>query len=819
VAANMTETQYIEHKYIKPKTIEARIYQQTILAEVVEQNTLVVLPTGLGKTIIMALLIANRMIEQPRSFMLVMAPTKPLVEQHVQTFRKVFNIIEEEIVLLSGHVRPKKREELWKQAQIVVATPQVVENDLIAQRVNLERCSFLGVDEAHRAVGDYAYTYVAKKYRQIAKHPLILGITASPGSDKQKIQEVCQNLGIEKIETRTDSSADVKPYVHEKEVEWIHLDLPKNFQRIKTLLERSLKSKLQQLKEFGWLDSASVKVNRRDLIKLPPIISKQFDKVDDHQPLYQALGFVGSSIRLTHAIELLETQGISPLLKYLDKIKKEAQTKKASRNLKRLLEEPALISAYDIAHRIAKKGEEHPKIPKLVEIVGSTIKESPDSRILVFAHYRSSAKRLAEILDDIPEIKASRFVGQASKKDDKGFSQKKQLETMSQFRDGEYNCLVATSVGEEGLDVSECDLVVFYDCVPSAVRSIQRRGRTGRKRAGRVVVLITKGTRDEGYFWASKYKERKMKQNLRELKKLNNAKDKHQKHIEDFFRAENETQEDSPKKQKEELPFDDLSVIPEETLEQLEKEFANGEEKYLEQLSEEEKTAKLSFDDLDNEETKENEIRIIIDVRESNSKIAKHLSEEQIEVQLEQLSVADYIVSSRVGIERKDVADFSQSIIDGRLFPQLIALKRSYQKPVLMLEGETLYGHRALNPEALRGAIASIILNLEIDVIWTRSTRDSARFLKTLARREQKAKNREPIIRSEKAPVETTELQEYIVAGFPNINRVLAQRILQEFGSLEAFFLASEKDLRKVKGIGAKIAADIKLLLKKKYKG
>ena len=160
----MADDKFIEHKYIKPKSIEARLYQQTIFASSLSGNSLVVLPTGLGKTIILALLTARRMEQYPSSFILILAPTKPLVEQHLKTFQKVINIIEDEIIMLSGSTLPEKRVKLWRQGQIIIATPQVVENDLLAGRVDLSNCSLLGVDEAHRAVGDYAYVYVAKQY-------------------------------------------------------------------------------------------------------------------------------------------------------------------------------------------------------------------------------------------------------------------------------------------------------------------------------------------------------------------------------------------------------------------------------------------------------------------------------------------------------------------------------------------------------------------------------------------------------------------------------------------------------------------------------
>ncbi|MHA1221289.1 MAG: ERCC4 domain-containing protein, partial [Candidatus Heimdallarchaeota archaeon] len=717
---------------------------------------------------VLAVLAAKRMEQYNDSFILVMAPTKPLVEQHMKTFQNIFNIIEDEIVMLSGSTLPAKREKIWRQGQIIIATPQVVENDLISGILNLKKCSLLGVDEAHRAVGDYSYVYVTKQYMKQAAHPLVLGITASPGSKKEKITEVCNNLMIKHVETRMESSGDVKPYVQKTDVEWIHIYLSERFKRIKTLLENSLSAKLKKLKKLGWTQTASVNIQRRELLKLPPLITKEFDKTDNISELYLALGLVGSSIRLTHALELVETQGVSSLLKYSEKIHKEAKSTRASQNLKSLLSEDALIVAFDIAKQLANEGIEHPKIPELTKIIETTVKESPESRILVFAQYRNSAKQLADTLNAMDNVNASRFVGQASKSGDKGFTQKKQLEVMQQFRDGVYNCLVATSVGEEGLDVSECDLVVFYDCVPSAIRNIQRRGRTGRKRSGKVIVLITKNTRDEGYFWAAKHKERRMKQNLRDLEKINKQIiDDQQRSIEDFFAAgvtEETIEEDAVYSDR---PVDDLEIYSDEALSKLEEEIEQGlVSEEINIPAQEKELVKKTFAQTETETSKTTRIKIIVDSREAKSGLAKELAELDIDVEFQQLTVGDVILSSRVCVERKDVKDFSQSIIDGRLFNQLIALKHNYQIPLVIIEGETLYGHRALNPDAIRGAIASITINFDIRIIWTRSVKDTARYLRNIATREQQQIDRTPVIRSEKAPVVASDLQEFIVAGF-----------------------------------------------------
>ena len=185
------------------KDFEPRLYQQTILGTAAQKNTLVVLPTGLGKTALAFLLSAQRLHHYPNSKILMLAPTKPLCEQHVQTFRNHLDITEDQIALFTGSIKPDKRADLWKEAKIIISTPQGLENDAINLRVKLEEVCLLVLDEAHHATGEYSYVWLAKRYEKLCKFPRILALTASPGSDMEKIKEVCKNLLIERVEVRT----------------------------------------------------------------------------------------------------------------------------------------------------------------------------------------------------------------------------------------------------------------------------------------------------------------------------------------------------------------------------------------------------------------------------------------------------------------------------------------------------------------------------------------------------------------------------------------------------------------------------------------
>ena len=220
------------------------------------------------------------------------------------------------------------------------------------------------------------------------------------------------------------------------------------------------------------------------------------------------------TLKIHYSIELLETQGIVPLYNYLAKV-----SHSDVKAVKSLLKDARMQKAIELTEKLYDKGELHPKLKQLPILILDQIEVNQDSRIIVFTQYRDTAKVITDTLKGYGKIDAVRFVGQASKAKDKGLSQKKQAEVLHYFREGSYNVLVATSVAEEGLDIPGVDLVIFYEPVPSEIRTIQRRGRTGRKEAGRVVIMITKDTRDEAYYWSSVHKEKRMKGTLRRMKK------------------------------------------------------------------------------------------------------------------------------------------------------------------------------------------------------------------------------------------------------------------------------------------------------------
>jgi ERCC4-related helicase len=498
----------VTHELLRRGAVEERAYQVNIARACLERSTLVVLPTGMGKTVIAAIVIAE-VLRRRGGKVLFLAPTKPLVEQHAASLRAF--LVVDRIALFTGEATsPEERELLWRENKIVVSTPQVIRNDLKAERISLDEVSLIVFDEAHRAVGDYAYVDVAAAYKEVPGR-LVLGMTASPGSSAEKILEVCDHLGITAVEIRTEYDPDVVPYQHDLSVERIPVDAPDVSKEIRGLLQVVFEEQVDRLKKIGFL-AGKPKVTLKDLLAAGNEARKRLDSGVRDGRLYGAMTAQAIAMKANHAIELAETQGLGSLRSYFDKMEADARSKADVQFLKHAKVQEAMTLARE-------SDVEHPKLSKTVWVVREQFLQKPDAKVIVFAHYRETADRVTQALARLPGLRPVRFVGQASRGEDIGLSQKEQVDILERFKAGEVNAIVATSIGEEGLDIPQVDLVVFYEPVPSEIRTIQRRGRTGRSAAGRVVMLVTKDTRDEAYFYSARRKERKMHQELDRLRK------------------------------------------------------------------------------------------------------------------------------------------------------------------------------------------------------------------------------------------------------------------------------------------------------------
>ncbi|MBI2523377.1 DEAD/DEAH box helicase [Candidatus Woesearchaeota archaeon] len=500
------------------KNFTPRLYQETIMASCAKGNCLVILPTGLGKTKTAIMAAVQRLNSYPSSKILFLTVTKPLAEQIHNEIKECMDIDEDKIALFTGSVAPSKREEMWKNSIVTVSTPQCIENDIINNRIELDNVSLIVADEAHNAVKDYSYTWVTKQYHSKSRFPRIIGLTASPGSDLERIQEVCKNLYIEEIEIRTDQDPDVKPYVHDIDISWLEVNLSTIFLEATKYLQNFLNDRLEKLKQWGILQRKDLRyVSKTELLELQAQLRGRASTGEKDFVIWNAISVLAEIMKVSHGLELLETQGVVPTYKYMERLNSDASATK-TKAVKNIVKDLNFRSAFVKISKLYEDKVEHPKLIELQKIIEKEIKENPDKKIIAFNQYRDNAVDIVEKLSKIENVSAKLFVGQM-KKNETGLSQKEQRAILDEFREGKFNVLVATSIAEQGLDIPEVDTVIFYEPIPSEIRQIQRRGRTGRHGKGKVIVLMTKGTMDEGYRWSAFHKEKRMHRNLNDLKK------------------------------------------------------------------------------------------------------------------------------------------------------------------------------------------------------------------------------------------------------------------------------------------------------------
>jgi len=504
---------YFDLPLLRPHTVQRRLYQEVIFAASTKKNTLVVIPTGMGKTIIAVVLSAYRLEKAPSSKVVMLAPTRPLVGQHHRRFQQMLLVVPEKQNIITGETPSSKRATLWQNSNLLFMTPQTLRHDIEQERYDLSEVSLLIFDEAHRASGQYDYVGIADYYVRQGRNPRILALTASPGN----IRALCDALYIENIEVRTEHSPDLIPYLQPVGIKYVIVDLPPEYQQVQEAIKQATYDALLPLIEIGLLRPTYLEyLGRRDLLMLRKKLGQilRGGRGAAEPRLYDAMLGIALALRLSHALEVIQTQGVPQLLLYFSSLEKQASDIKAPRNVRILVSAPWYKETRQVLEKMVARGEHHPKHPALIRVIQPQLEKEPDSRILVFTRFRVSATILTEFLNQQKGIRATRFVGQASHLGDLGLTQKEQLVLLDDFRANTYNVLIATNIGEEGLDISECNLVVFYDSVPSAIRHIQRAGRTGRQAPGNLIVLIARGTRDESYHNASIRKQRTMQTTL-----------------------------------------------------------------------------------------------------------------------------------------------------------------------------------------------------------------------------------------------------------------------------------------------------------------
>ncbi|RLI26861.1 MAG: DEAD/DEAH box helicase [Candidatus Hecatellales archaeon] len=744
----MEASRYFNHPLVKPQTLEFRLYQARIVETCLKGNTLVVLPTGLGKTVIAMLTAAERLKANPEGRVVVLAPTRPLAHQHHKNFMEALNLPPGDFFLLTGETPPSQRAN--PKARMVFTTPQALENDVLAGRFRLEDVVLMVFDEAHRAVGGHPYVFLAQQYVKRSSSPLILALTASPGSAEKQVEEVKRNLSIRFVEARTDRSPDVKPYVQPARIEWVRVRLGGILEEVRLRLREYLDEQVKLLRERGLLPKG--RVSYRLLAEAEETLRRMV--AGGNREALRLLCEVLNAKRVGQALTLLEGQGFEAFNEYFSRLKARASGRRPPPSLKMLFEDGRIQEALNKASEGVRLGVKHPKLERLPEVLGKLLSQGV-RRIIVFTNYRSTARLLEQVLADIEGVRVARLVGHASRGEDRGLSQRRQVEALEAFRSGLCNVLVATQVGEEGLDISSSDAVIFYDNVPSAVRFVQRRGRVGRRQPGRVIIFMAEGTSDEAYYWAALRREKAMREAIAQLQRRRGESfPARQETIPAYFKADRTVEEEG--------------------------------------------------------------LKVIVDYREAGSQVVRELLNLGVKLEFANLEVADYVVSDSLAVERKRGEDLARSLADGRLFSQARSLVSAYPRALLLVEGEAAFS--AVQPQALLGALLSLLYDFKLPTLWVKTPREAALTIMLLARREQAGGGAYPAVREGKPPT-LKEIQEYVVAGLPGVELTLARRLLKEFGSVEAVFRADREALMRVRGIGEKLAERIRRVLEAPYAG
>jgi Fanconi anemia group M protein len=740
---NVDPEGFIIHPLIKNRRIRARSYQMNISLTAIKGNTLVVLPTGLGKTVI-ALLVAAERLRMGKGVCVFLAPTKPLVEQHYNFFKDCMNIDPGLIAIWTGETPVAKR--VFTDYQLVFATPQLFRNEILKGNVQLSRVGLIAFDEAHRAKGNYAYITIAQRYASECPSSLILGLTASPGSRREDIEELMRNLAIKNLEFRTRDDRDVAPYVKRIEYHLIPVPLSPLVKEARLLVQSFINNQINQaLKVFPWEKRPSNFTEITEMVNA--IRSRPFL---DKPELVEALKNLARARYLITALERLDLLGPKYFLQFINRVVERTRKPGAPKYLSQIIADKRILDAVELL-RLQK---DNAKLSKLVELSKKEL-ESGVRRIIVFASYRAASRDIEKELSSVEGLKVTRLVGQASKIGDRGQSQREQDEVLSRFKRGEFNVLVATQVGEEGLDISSSDTVVFYDNTPSGIRFVQRVGRTGRNAPGKVYILYFQDTRDEQYLWIARRRERKMLEEMR------------------MIQSQNESKKESNYALTKFIPLSGA-----------------GEDK----------------------------VSIIVDNRESACPVVNELARLGARITFSQLEVGDYVLSERVCVERKTVNDFTSSIIDSRLFQQAKLLAGSYEIPILLIEGRDVYAPLSnIRPSAIRGAIAALITGYKTVLLWSRDAKESAELIYAIALREQKELKKHLQVRGEKKPETVADQQAFLLSGLPLVERATAIKLLKYFKTPLRVFNASEQDLQQVEGIGDIKARKIREVLTKEF--
>ena len=839
----------LHHDGLQEGVVEARAYQLEAVDVALSSSTLLVLPTAAGKTAVAWMAIAE-MLERTNGWALMIAPTAALVKQHFDDLELVFDKDSTKPISMSGAIPPSKREGMWNKGRLVVSTPQVVRNDVNRGLLDLSDCCLLIIDEAHHSTGERAEAQVADLYLELANEPLILGMTASPGSNTEKVQEICNRLRVGRIHLRTSEDNMLSEHLANLDIEELKVRVPDEIRELAEPLVRWQESIVERERRLGRYVMPGA-VTHRGLANAMERANLAVRR--GQADAYGSMSRIGLAMSLHHLINHLLCQGLAAAKEFLDR--KETGEDAGKKNTRNLLRDSRIRSLRD---SLAEMPESHSKVGAVRRLVRERIRRDPESRIIVFATYRDTVSALETALLNLKDVRPIQFIGQSKRASGTGLTPKQQVERIESFRAGEGNVLIATSVGEEGLDIPTADLVIFYEPVASEIRTIQRRGRTGRQRDGDVVVLIAEDTRDEGARAAALRREQNMHRAVARVgRKLARSTHVDLSNLSNFSVVENgskisatefviavrkknrpvlkeveETTDENEPADSGQLPPSIFRPRGQTGLEQFKprkkkQDLDDSEQQPSIRLKEKNPVSSAQdLLDLDDSPPDVPGALICADDRELNSSVVARLKSLGADVRIDRLVTGDFRIGERILVERKTVRDFVDSLVDGRLLEQASRLVGAAPRSLLLIEGEGLFESNRVHPHALMGALTTLALDFGIPIVTTKDGAETARFLTVASRREEsmldgltpQARDRLEAVKPEiwmdpvtqaaagarelrKSPNQEKFTAMSLLIAIPSVDQDLANRLLNRYGTIAALIWADEDDLRQVEGI------------------
>jgi len=529
---------YLKHPLLKPQKIEFRDYLMKGSEIGLSARSLIILPTGLGKTYLALVNCCYWLSRNPMARILFLAPTVVLTDQHYRLAQQVF-IDQVAIGKITGSLPAKKRPPVWQESQIIFATPQTIESELVKKTINLSEICCLVIDEAHLIVKKYSYVNLHK----LAEHFGINNLNLTPvptGKDFSEVEDYRKSLGVpaRNVFARSYKSADIAPWVFTRHLRKVVVE---NYQpELVAEINKSLLIYFQKILDkivsfsgyqevaekfpqaFTWSDHKLSGVISGRLLAIRDSLDKLIDQFPEDKQ-YKALMFFWSQlVKASIAYDRLNTKGVPELNRYLNRQYNLIQTGESTISNSAFMADPIIkdilaLSASVVVINDLSQGQilNDPKVQAIFKLV----KKHQDQKIIIFTSLRDSLRKIKQALElnmELGDLNVQVLTGFQENIDDPGMTRKEQTEVCRNFQQQKKGVMLATSVAEAGLNLS-VDVAIFYEPILAVRSFINRLGRVARDREGLVYMLVFKGTDEEKKYHIIQAKEKNMKKIIEHL--------------------------------------------------------------------------------------------------------------------------------------------------------------------------------------------------------------------------------------------------------------------------------------------------------------